>query len=60
LNFLGITYEQIQKRKLPAPYIPTSESENDLTAVDTMDYIDLLEDPDNVPKYTGVFDYNDF
>ncbi len=35
-------------------------SQDDADQVDTLEYIDLLEDPDNIPKYTGFFDYSEF
>jgi hypothetical protein len=40
-------------------YRPPSPQEG-VETVDTLDYIDLLEDPDKLPKYTGFFDYSDF
>lgn len=49
--------------------IPYSPSVEDGTAgsldinnleMDTMDFIDMLEDPDEVPAYTGAYDFSGF
>ena len=35
-------------------------SENARGVVDDFDVIDVLEDEDHIPAYTGCFDYEDF
>jgi hypothetical protein len=44
-------------------YSPPGEAVNDITCLemtDTLDFIDMIEDPDDIPSYTGCFDYSGF
>ena len=41
---------------------PSDDDENNQQHknIDTLEFIDMLEDDDEVPEYTGDFDYSEF
>jgi len=48
-----------QKSVKTVPFIPNSE-ESALMSVQDADVLDMFEDEDDIPEYTGKFDYYDF
>jgi cGMP-dependent protein kinase len=63
--YRGVTLEQIERRIVPAPFIPSNDDtvpvlKKSEEERDTLDFIDLLEDPDDIPPYTGCCDFSSF
>ncbi len=57
----AITQEQIDKRELRPSFVPEAASLEDVSeGLTHLDAIELLEDEDDIPAYTGDFDFSSF
>ena len=56
---VDINQEEVAKKTAKAPYVPNTD-ETQLGQATDEEVLDLVEDEDDIPVYTGRFDYSDF